>query len=358
MAIKVIKDPTHPDFPHGTARGYYRGCTGEVCGGTCRRAHLDRRREREEATKPVLPASRVDATPAREHLQLLLQDEDWGTVANIAAASGVDDGTLQNILRGQPRVQHLTAQSILAVDVAWLRRAAWMFPVRIPIQRVRSLQAQGWPLRWQATRLGQPSAKVPSFLFDRDRWVTRPVFERVEALYEEIGFRRGPSARAAKAAAQAGWYPSGCYDDDGRLIPGAARVDEKAEERKAAQDRAARARLTAVRESLNLVQVEVVAERTGLTVSSMRKYLFPEVGIAFTVAVRNGPDVTLDLRADCRDRAAWLRAQLAQFDIDPEADPVETAWRIGVRTGLRLNEAERAELAAKFPAGDEHGLAA
>jgi hypothetical protein len=236
--------------------------------------------------------------------------------------------------------------------------------VYVPIeryhQRAYSLAAIGYPLAWIASQLGLQNLPMRSPQ-GRAR-VRMSVFVRLDTLYRRIEAtpaEEHPSripARArgiAKATARRhGYHPPGCYDDDGNLIPEAVR-NEKNEARLAEQDRVVRQRLAALHLSLKGIPPGDVVARTGIGRDVLHKRVFPEAQVAFGTKSAPAGHVVVQVRPECTERAAWLLDQLDQFEVDILADPVDMAWRLGLRTGLRLTGTQRAELEKAYPETDD-----
>lgn len=113
-------DPTDPrlavpDFPHGTERGYDRGCGCADC-RTVRSAICSERR-RMASPDPATYGTKgwVDAGPAARHLAKLL---DVGTLSEVAQASGVSRGALDNLAKRSGgtgvRMKRANAEALVA----------------------------------------------------------------------------------------------------------------------------------------------------------------------------------------------------------------------------------------------------
>lgn len=329
---RVIRDLDHSGFPHGTTIGYDRGCHGIECGCTEARNARDRHLHEQRVRGRNINTRPVAVVEAHDHIAFLQQDTEWGTIANIAAAAGIDDGTARKIINDRGgKSQSLTVRAILAVDHRALRRAAAFCPARIAEQRVRSMQAQGWTLAWQAGQLGYDRAPAPPFLFVRYTMVTREVFDRVQALYRRVGSQRGPSARAAATAAKLGWYPATSYDDDGHLIPGSVR-NEAVEQRRAERHRLAEARIRVLQQSLDGHSTREVADLTGVHLRVVSRYR-TESGVRFVTGAGNHSEVA----PECAERAAQLRRAIAEYySVYPAIDPYEMLLELGMMQSRRF----------------------
>lgn len=160
----------------------------------------------------------ADIVPTIDHLMELL-DAECGTVPNIAAATGINISNITAILAGKrDKVFVKTAEVIAATTPAHLRAVAAFVPGRMARQRIRSLQANGWPLPYLAERLGYLSRAGIRWLTATDSPINADTDRRVTALYAEIGDRRGPNERTARYARKLGNWPPIHYDEDMRLL--------------------------------------------------------------------------------------------------------------------------------------------
>lgn len=121
---------------------------------------------------------------------------------------------------------------------------AYLIDTDTVVDLVRRLQAQGYPIAWQAERTGRDLEELvdgsPPMLVDED------ILIRLRRLARHLGETMaspapglpGAAITAAKTTARAaGYYPPAAYDDDGNLVPGAPEghawdvADELAEKR-------------------------------------------------------------------------------------------------------------------------------
>ena len=120
MNTPVVKDPSHPDFPHGTPRGYRYGCkAGAPCPNTdqpCAEAHAERLREHRARVKKGPP-------PGEGRLLVKVQGRITSalrkvTIQDLSERSGLPVEQIEWVrgLRGQMRLEEETAAPL---DHAW-----------------------------------------------------------------------------------------------------------------------------------------------------------------------------------------------------------------------------------------------
>lgn len=328
----VTSDPSHPDFPHGTARRYLDGrCRCNPCkdAATLARKQWEHRR----LTGRLGPNDRVSAERARARLRALV-DQGY-EYADIARAAGISKSQVRRHLGvasdGTPHKMFARmAHAILTADMTTV-------PPRVPAerywQRAYSLAAAGYPLAWIARQLGMETDRLH---FPR-RDLQIPLdgtFGKLERLYREIShvpaevnqdfeFTPRQIQRAKFAARKHGFHPPGCYDDDGRLIPEAIR-DEKLAAKFAERDRQAQRRLTALRMCLAGVPGPAVAEHLRVDAALVQRYC-RQAGLAFAFDPYTDRSVP---RPECAERATEIREILAAHTF--LSDPFETVRVIGL----------------------------
>jgi len=160
----------------------------------------------------------VDATQTREHVEHLLEGED-ASYAAIAAASGLTYDVIQFIAEGRrTNIVAVTARSILKLTPYIVRRnAAWVSPRRT-VTRLRALQAQRFTYQYLAEQLGLKDGGTIAQITGTKGLVAQDTERKVEALYNRLENRQGPSALSAVMARRAGYWPSIHYDEDMNLI--------------------------------------------------------------------------------------------------------------------------------------------
>lgn len=211
----VVKDPAHPDFPHGDTRGYSRGCRCHLC-----RASNTRKKGQQTLARMRGVSATMPVGPVREHVAALTA-ATGESVGAVARAAGVDGCVLRAAVRcrQQRTIASGIGGAVLAVDADAVTAAAAWAPKAEAVRLIRCLQAQGWPLRDLAVKLGyaEPSRGAPPFLYQTDSMISVGLMRRVQALAEKVGDARGPSKLSADAARRLGFYPLIAYDDDGVL---------------------------------------------------------------------------------------------------------------------------------------------
>jgi hypothetical protein len=192
----------------------------------------------------------------------MLLAAEGGSVQAVADAAGLEWETV-NRLRDKTatRVQVATERAILGLTPARVRRCAAHVPSRRAVQRIKSLQALGWPLRDLGARLGYaPTVRGVPFIFGRYPLISQALDRRVEDLYDQLWDTPGPSPIAAARAAREGWRLPLYYDDDG--YPASRRRRESNYD----AEQAAAVKIEALRLLVNQrLGQHAVAVRLGLT---------------------------------------------------------------------------------------------
>jgi hypothetical protein len=179
----------------------------------------------------AMACNTVPARPARLHLATLFGQTPGLTPH--AMEHLVDDSVIRRIMRMDPdrRIPRATAERILAITLPQAATLVRQHPRYRAEWIVRTSQALGWSLGWQARHLGYSGASPG--------WMTSPGpisdvnMRAVEAMREHIADRvatpansgqsKGGIARAKGEAARAGWHVPAAYDDDMQLIAEAVR---------------------------------------------------------------------------------------------------------------------------------------
>lgn len=221
---RVIKDPDHPDFPHGKFTGYSRGCRKECC------LRARRRREKELILGAAprtqgAPADRVKQ--ARLHIEALKSDPSVGNGA-IARAAKVGESTVNNIVRGRT-ASNQTVHRILKVTAASVSSHSRVVAAAPVLLKVRQMQALGYPVKWQEEQTGLVGI-IRCALSNQDAGhqdtVEHKTAAAITALAERIGDRpaddsdgiaKGPRAFVRGRARALGYYPPAFYNEDGTL---------------------------------------------------------------------------------------------------------------------------------------------
>lgn len=271
MPHPVIRDVKHPDFPHGTERGYFRGCSDRCCVTAHSR----------ESKRRALGALRgqkalTNAAPVREHLAALLDQDSALSAKTISTATGLDYGTIYDLMQGRTeRLRAVNAGPLMALTLADLRAVGYKVPAKKARQEVKSMMRLGWSGAWICERLGyapKSHSRMPIFMYSKTDYITRALADKVHALAAEVGDRHGPSRLTALRSERRGWHVPGAYDDNGDLIPGAAREgnEEEVVRQGRALNIAIRRRTVAQWTEEGLLAADI-AERLGVSVDVVEK---------------------------------------------------------------------------------------
>ena len=256
---RTVRDPNAPGFPHATNTGFRRGCPCEDCRVAHLRAEKAYRVRRDRGIKLLVPASRT-AT----HLRRLLEHPD-ASIALISRLCGVSRTTLMRVLEGANDTIHRDRETrVLAVTLEQVL-AETPFrsdQVQVTVQRIRSMQAQGWSLAWQARQLGRGCPVLFDLVDGQAARVTAKTADKVAKLAAEVDGKWGPSTLSRRQAAAAGWHPLADYDDHGNLL-----VDEIDPE----QERAEQG-MEVLRLALDKLSVGAIAEQSGVAFETVRRY--------------------------------------------------------------------------------------
>lgn len=151
----------------------------------------------------------MDRVLVAAHTQKLL-DAGW-TRQEIAAAAQVSRKTAFNVLNSNAAaVQFATAQVLLRLRP---QDAPSVRPAIGATRRVRALCAMGWPLWWQAQRVGLSETGLRSISSGRTRHVSREHFDAINRVYRTHCMQLGPSEAARKAARAKQWATAAAWND-------------------------------------------------------------------------------------------------------------------------------------------------
>lgn len=207
---------------HGTLTEYIReGCR---C-GECRK-HRSRWQKRYRLDYDRGQRRTTSAAQARRHLQHLLDAgmSEWG----ITVAGGWKSrNSWYRIVRGETqRIMHATEARILAIQPEHdVRDMAYVASER-PSQRLRSLQANGWPYRDLAHMLDMNASSVLKQLSGSTPTMRRETAERIDTLFERLWDKPGPSQRSRTAARRKGWPMPMDLEDADAEITGCATCED------------------------------------------------------------------------------------------------------------------------------------
>ncbi|MEW9530587.1 hypothetical protein [Microbispora sp. NPDC049125] len=326
--MQVIRDPAHPDFPHGTRIGRIRGCDGE-CPKTpsCSAAYLRSRRRTEyrRAGIPVPPEPHtlVPTERAARHIEHV-REVTGATYRLLAEACGVDESTLRRITSGRfssiafSISQQITAMNVLEVNQRVRDRSKHVKITAKHIQLIRSMQAQNWSLRWQAEQIGVGSEWIGKIARGQARYAAPEVIARIHSLAREVIGRYGPDDRVG-AAARKTWHPLAHYDEDGNLdLEGIAGEEElEAVSKAAGRSKAARNRLLTLHLTICFrMSCPEIAKELGIRSDQAQRWR-AEVGLSFEQAF----DGRYVLDEDGRRRAKEILPLIRKYVEHPLTDP-------------------------------------
>jgi hypothetical protein len=141
----------------------------------------------------------------------------------IAEAAGANKRTLQRL--GKSRwLTGAMAAAILGVQPTARVRSGHV-PTVHAARRVQSLFALGWSFTDQAHTLGVAESTVWEIAHEVNDCVSRAVFDRVTAMFEQLSGSPGPSVRAKSLARRRGWLPPLAWDDIDAGVVGEGEVD-------------------------------------------------------------------------------------------------------------------------------------
>lgn len=220
----VIRDPNHPDFPHGKAVGFHRGCPCDPCSLARYRQHKAAgvRRARVGIIKSARPET---MTRVREHIAYLRREAAASADA-LDRAAGLARNTTHNLMSRPDRGLTVdNAHKVLALTPEHVRAHAAVAD-RGEVRRViYSLSALGYPMAWQSKQVGHHLRHV--LARGRSDTVARSIADAVNALAARVGdtpadpdrdgLTRSGIGKAKTTARQKGYYPPIYYNEDGTL---------------------------------------------------------------------------------------------------------------------------------------------
>jgi len=299
-----------PGYPHGATAGYVRGC--RLRDG-CLQA-VRRRQIAADLWRQHLPSA-PDPAALAEHLRRLLTDPRVATPEDIAAAAGTAPRSVRAGAAGQ-RLRLPTAHALAAVTVeqaraVTARRPHALVDAALTRQRVGSMQWLGWPVKWQARRIGCSEPTLYAVLRGAHTRIEVRFHAAADQLATAVGDRPGPDPAATAKAQAAGWGPPAAYDDDGRPVPGAISAS-------AGPGR----RLDGLRLLLDGAAVaDILREAAPGAAPTDRRVYTIASAVGLVVHVRAG-HVTIGPGQD--ERIVLVRAHLANL---AAGDPADQVWR-------------------------------
>jgi hypothetical protein len=246
-----------------------------------------------------------------EHIETIVKAVSTATCNNIDQVAGIRQGTCARLRRGtQPLLSRRIAEKIMAVGEEEVRSRVPVPVTRKMIQVMRSLQAQGWSLEWQAQRYGVNRNILVNIIWGRQKSTSRAIAARIFQTAQELEGKTGPADFAACLARRGGWHPLDHYDSEGNLI------DMEAEQREAEREQRALDRLNVLRYSVNGMPTTQIAEKTGVTERVVARYR-AEVGLKMDSLFGSWR-----VAPECLDLAARIRRAALAYESTGEALPL------------------------------------
>jgi hypothetical protein len=217
---------TADGFPHGTNRGYELHCGCDPC-RDARRSYT-KRLTLSRTRGALADGQHVDASAARAHLAELRRQVPLASNYTLRRVTGLSQGTIERLIDGSAtRIAVRSARRLLDTSVEDVRAAAFCVDPTDTWNKVRQLQAAGYPVRWQSEQINVARAALVGG--DGRELITAKVAEAVADLHRRVGLRLATPAttgvnqriitRVRIEARKLGYYPPGCYDDNGDLDP-------------------------------------------------------------------------------------------------------------------------------------------
>lgn len=228
MKAPVTRDPRDPAFPHGTPAGRQRGCTTDCpATPTCTEARA-RQMKHNALMRDRGQGGYIDATDALRHANWLREQVHAATFRSIEQIAGISNSTFTR-MQSTRRASRTTVNRILAVTPEALAEHLDRHHTDDLLHMIRTMQAAGFPVTWQAQRAG--TENLPNWLaHDRVRaFAPGYLYRPIRALFDSLdgrladpaldGISPRAVAHAKSCGARAGYYPAGYYDEDGNLNP-------------------------------------------------------------------------------------------------------------------------------------------
>jgi hypothetical protein len=313
---RVQRDPNHPDFPHGTPKGFTRGCGCGPCDTAEKRRRKNRRVAIARGARKGGYVTAEEQARVTAHVKSLLAAVPTATMHNVLEAADLAPGA-QRAIRGEKHMAISTARKCMAVTTAKLA-AHCRFATHEQLNHlVRTMQALGYPMSWQEAQAGvdlsttlAKKAATPIGKYEKLVALSRRVGD-VPATPESTGISQRGITRAKHEASSRGFYPPMCYDENGaldyRAIPEHpwSKADEKAHRRIAL--------VRTIVENFNTHSHREIAHVAGRDAREVERIID-----------------RYKLKRDASrlpKRLAWLRTQLDRFDADV-VDPVRFCLEI------------------------------
>lgn len=333
MPVKK-RDPSDPDFPHGTRTGYEAGCRKNFpCPSdpSCRALYADLRTRR--AKKDGDGVRRYKAHTLRAYVQTWL-NQDWQLQACTDAAGWTKSQMIELMQGRTTYCAEDKARAIMLIDEDKLLDAARNIPVRYVRWKFGSLAANGWALQTQADQLGYSVSMISDVVAGKLRYVSREFYEDVEFFFEGACTVPGTSLRARNLAARHGFRLPHEYAPDGTLWDEVEGRNEKHAERWERRSRLATERLRTLQLAVQGVTLSDSAARLGINERTVSRHR-AEAQLVYESLGRNGKEL-----AKGQDkRIAEILAVLSEWETDP-GDPYVYCRRLGMMQDEQWAELE------------------
>jgi hypothetical protein len=312
----------HPEFPHGTPRGYGNGCRKESpCPATptCTQAQ----RAARAAQRTVNPSDPlVDVTHLRPAIRRWLR-EGWSE-ETIARAVGIRRRVIiVRIANGtQQRSRASTVAALRCLTVEKLRTVSTCVPADLVRWKLGSLVANGHSGASLARALFSAPAYINRFLAGESETVTCQLADAIDDLWLRLEGVPGPSTRSRNHARRLGFHPPDAYAMDGTLLPPDDSGDEDAADQEIRRQANAERRLRALWLCLrHRTPSGVVAMEVGLNESQVIRW---RKGVGVRVhseeSFTPGVDHWAMPRPECAARARAVVDFLRSWREDPLPD--------------------------------------
>lgn len=216
MSTKTL--PAHGTYARGNgAPGYREPCTCGPCYQAMRRG-----RKKYTVNRQLGRPGLVDATPARERLNLLTVTMTW---AQICAATGNESRNLQLIADGRrTQIRRSTLTRILAVQPEPPAPGKYVDATGIR-RRIQALRAIGWSAKVIAEKASSAECRIQLIAAGDQPTVRQGLATKIRKVYTELSETAAPAGRSATRtrnhAIANGWAPPGAWDeiDDPTAVP-------------------------------------------------------------------------------------------------------------------------------------------
>lgn len=209
---------TKPLPPHGSltrAMGNRRTRTPRCHCGPCRLAERRYSKRRLYLANTGTPLT-VDATAAREHLQMLRDNGD--ALTGIAQAHGIPRRTLNRLIAGDlQRIHRRTSEAILAVQPGEATNLYRLVPSIGAIRRTRALLAAGHTLNAVCESANVRHSVASALLNGLTATIRYETDQRIRQGYQQLSSSRGDSARSLRRAERQGWRDPMWWEDYGHI---------------------------------------------------------------------------------------------------------------------------------------------